>query len=80
MLRGGLAVPIPLSRGEVRSIECGEMLPDEISSMLCNRSCEDDDDLLSSSTVPCGDWSNVTSPCNEPLSICRSTKHLQIKH
>lgn len=38
--------------------------------MLCRRSCEDDDDLLSSSTVSCGETgSNVLSSRND----CAST-------
>lgn len=51
VLLGGLAVPIPLSRGEALSVASGDKLPDEISSMLCKRSWEEEEDLLSSSTV-----------------------------
>jgi hypothetical protein len=66
VLLGGLAVPIPLSRGDALSVVSGDRLPDEISSMLCSRSCDDDEDLLSSSTVSCGETgSNVLSSCSD---------------
>lgn len=66
VLLGGLAVPIPLSSGDALSVVSGDRLPEEISSMLCKRSCDDDEDLLSSSTVSWGETgSNVLSSCND---------------
>lgn len=38
VLLGGLAVPMPLSRGDALSVVSGDRLPEEISSMLCRRS------------------------------------------
>lgn len=73
VLLGGLAVPIPLSRGEALSVASGDKLPDEISSMLCKRSWEEEEDLLSSSTVSWGDGgSRVLSSCSDCESNCDS--------
>lgn len=75
MLLGGLAVPIPLSRGEALSVASGDKLPDEISSMLCSRSCDDDEDLLSSSTVFCGEAGlRIVSSCKDLVSPFSSTR------
>jgi len=66
VLLGGLAVPIPLSSGDALSMVSGDKLPEEISSMLCRRSWDDDEDLLSSSTVSWGETgSKVLSSCND---------------
>jgi len=66
VLLGGLAVPIPLSSGDALSVVSGDKLPEEISSMLCRRSWDDDEDLLSSSTVSWGETgSKVLSSCND---------------
>lgn len=66
-------MPIPLSSGDALSMVSGDRLPEEISSMLCKSSCDDDEDLLSSSTVSWGETgSNVLSSCNDCESNCDS--------
>lgn len=80
VLLGGLAVPIPLSRGDALSVVSGDILPEEISSMLWRRSWDDEDDLLSSSTVSCGEaGSNVLSSWSDCESICDSAVNIYIK-
>lgn len=80
VLLGGLAVPIPLSKGDALSVVSGDILPEEISSMLWRRSWDDEDDLLSSSTVSCGEaGSNVLSSCSDCESICDSAVNIYIK-